>query len=181
MSAVRHEQIRVTILFPLCTFYFSVPQMMIVKKLSCKRAHNPLDFIIVLLYNLDMDIVIDASCIIAVLAKETERVIVLEKTKDCKLYSAACLPYEIGNALSAMVKRHRIDSKKAVYTYEEFLKIPIRLMEPDMPNALQIATEENHYTYEAYYIACALEEKMPLLSLDSGLNEIAEKRGVKCL
>ena len=46
-----------------------------------------------LLYNKAMDIIIDASCIMAVLTEEPEREIVLEKVKGANLYSSACLPY----------------------------------------------------------------------------------------
>ncbi len=102
-------------------------------------------------------------------------------TSGKTLISAACLPYEVGNSLSSAVKRHRIDSKRAVEAYDEFLRIPIRLVESNMTKAVQIAAEENHYAYDAYYIACALDLKLPLYSLDNGLNKIADKRGVKCL
>lgn len=128
-----------------------------------------------------MDVLIDASCIIAILADESERNEVIEKTENTELYSASCLPFEIGNSLSAMVKRHRISCEQAVAAYEEFKKIPVRLIEPDISKALRIAAEENHYAYDAYYIACALDSKIPLYSLDSRMMEIAKKRGAKCL
>ena len=128
-----------------------------------------------------MNVIIDASCIIAILADEPERNIVIEKTKGTELIAPACLPYEIGNSLTAMVKRHRIDSTKAVETMEMFKKIPIRLLEPDIVQSVKIASEENHYAYDAYYISCALERNIPLLTFDKTLIEIAERRGVKCL
>ncbi len=128
-----------------------------------------------------MDVIIDASCIVAVLTDEPERNNVLEKTKGYTLFAPACLPYEIGNSLSAMVKRHRIDSLKAVETIKMFKKIPIRLLETNIEQSVKIATEENHYAYDAYYIECALSRGIPLFSLDNRLIEIAKKRGVKCL
>ena len=117
----------------------------------------------------------------AALADEPERKVVLKKTKGTTLYSSACLPYEIGNSLSAMVKRHRIDSKQAMKTIEVAMSIPVRLIDVNIEKALQIAVEENHYAYDAYYIECALAKGFPLFSLDNGLIEIAKKRGVKCL
>lgn len=128
-----------------------------------------------------MDILIDASCVMAILAEEPEREQVIEKTEGATLVSAACLPYEIGNALSARVKRHLADDKVAVAAYKEFERIPVRLLEVDVKKAVQIAAEENHYAYDAYYIACALDKGLPLLTLDGGMLEIAKKRGVKCL
>ncbi len=134
-----------------------------------------------MLYNYAVDIVIDASCIIAVLEDEPERDSVLKKTKNSPLYAPSCLPYEMGNSLSAMVKRHRIDTSKAIEAIKMFEKIPVCLIEPDIEKAVQIATEEKHYAYDAYYIECALEKGMPIFSLDNGLVEMAKKRGVKCL
>ena len=96
------------------------------------------------------------------------------------LVSAACLPYEVGNALSAMVKRRRIDGEMAIRVYKEFERIPVRLLEVNMGRAIQIAAEENHYAYDAYYVACALEAGLPLYSLDVRMVEIARKRGIVC-
>ena len=140
-----------------------------------------LDIIIVPLYNTNMDIIIDSSCIVAVLLGESEVETVKKAAEGKRLVSAACLPYEVGNSLSAAVKRHRICPEDAVLAYKEFLRIPIRLIEPDISKAVRIAAEEKHYAYDAYYIACAIDTGNPLYSLDQDMIEIAEKRGVKCL
>ena len=140
-----------------------------------------LDVTIVPLYNSNMDIIIDSSCIIAVLLGEEESSKVREMTKGTRLNSAVCLPYEIGNSLSAAVKRHRISSDDAVLAYKEFLRIPVRLIEPDISKAVKIAAQESQNAYDAYYIACAIDMSIPLYTLDNGMIDIAEKRGVKCL
>ena len=127
-----------------------------------------------------MDILIDVSCVLAVLAQEEQRDKIIEKTRGTHLVSAACLPYEMGNALSAMVKRRRIDGEMAIRVYKEFERIPVRLLEVNMGRAIQIAAEENHYAYDAYYVACALEAGLPLYSLDVRMVEIARKRGIVC-
>ncbi len=59
--------------------------------------------------------------------------------------------------------------------------MPICLVETNIETALRIAADENHYAYDAYYIACAIYKNLPILSLDNGLIEIARKRGIKCL
>lgn len=140
-----------------------------------------LDIIVVPLYNNNMDVIIDSSCIIAVLLGEDEGTMVKRATQGARLVSAACLPYEIGNSLSSAVKRHRISPEDAVLAYNEFLRIPIRLIEPNISKAVRIAAEERHYAYDAYYIACAIDTGNPLYSLDNDMIEIAKKRGVKCL
>ena len=128
-----------------------------------------------------MDIVIDASCILAILLGEDEASFVRQKTRGTKLFAPNCLPYEIGNSLSAAVKRRRIGAPMVREIYQEFRKLPVRLLEINIENAAQLAADENHYAYDAYYIECALEQGLPLFSLDKGLVKIAEKRGVICL
>ncbi|MBP5157521.1 MAG: type II toxin-antitoxin system VapC family toxin [Treponema sp.] len=101
--------------------------------------------------------------------------------KGKRLVSPACLPYEIGISLTAAVKNHRIDARIVSEIYKEFEKLPVRLIDPDIKKAGQIAAEEKQYTYDAYYIVCALDMELPLYSLNNGLITIATKRGVKCL
>lgn len=128
-----------------------------------------------------MEIIIDASCIVAVLLEEAGCDEVRNAMRGKRLVSPACLPYEIGNSLTASVKKHRISADIVAEIYKEFEKIPVRLVEPDIEKATALAASENHYAYDAYYITCALDLGLPLFSLDSGLIEIAKKRGVKCL
>ncbi len=141
---------------------------------------NNLDIVIVPLYNNSMDIIIDSSCIIAVLMNEDKSEVVKKATRGTNLISAACLPYEIANSLTSAVKRHRISAKEALQIYNEFLKIPVRLIEPDISKAIKIAAEENHYAYDAFYIACAIDTGVALYSLDYDMIDIAKKRGVTC-
>lgn len=128
-----------------------------------------------------MEIIIDASCIIAVLLGEEKAIEVKEKTKGTTLVSPFCLPYEIGNSLTACLKRRRINNEQAIFAYKQFEMIPIRFIEPDIKTAIQIAAEENCYAYDMFYVTCALDTGLSLYSLDNGLVNIAKKRGVKCL
>lgn len=128
-----------------------------------------------------MEIIIDASCIIAVLLGEEKAIEVKEKTKGTTLVSPFCLPYEIGNSLTACLKRCRINNEQAIFAYKQFEMIPIRFIEPDIKTAIQIAAEENCYAYDMFYVTCALDTGLSLYSLDNGLVNIAKKRGVKCL
>ena len=128
-----------------------------------------------------MDVIIDASCVMSVLLGEDESAEVREKMRGKRLVSAACLPYEVGNSITAAVKRHRVSAEVADEMYREFQKLPVRLIDTDIEKAVRIAAEENHYAYDAYYIACALDKGFPLYTFDDGMLEIAKKRGVKCL
>ena len=52
-----------------------------------------------------MDIVIDTSALIAVIVGESERDKIIDLTKGQTLIGPGSIPWEIGNAFSAMFKR----------------------------------------------------------------------------
>lgn len=54
-----------------------------------------------------MDIVIDTSVIIAVIANEPEKGDLVELTKGANLIAPLSVHWEIGNAFSAMLKRRK--------------------------------------------------------------------------
>ena len=78
-----------------------------------------------------------------------------------------------------MFKRKRIDLRKAKRALSAYAEIPIQFYEVDLKTALSLCSKYNLYAYDAYVIECAIKFKSPLLTLDSGLVESAEKAGVK--
>ncbi len=52
-----------------------------------------------------MDIVLDTSVIIAVIANEPEKRVLIRLTKGAELIAPQSVHWEIGNAFSAMLKR----------------------------------------------------------------------------
>ena len=110
-----------------------------------------------------------------------EREIVLKKTEGYEILSIECLPYEICNCISKMIKRNMISMEKGLDLFEQFESIDISYIAPDFETTLKIAGEEKHYSYDAFYIENALRLGVPVLSLDKGLIAVAEKRGVTCL
>ncbi|MBU1170697.1 MAG: hypothetical protein KKD44_14145 [Proteobacteria bacterium] len=54
-----------------------------------------------------MDIVVDTSALIAVIVGEPERNTIIELTTGNTLIGPGSIPWEIGNAFSAMFKRQR--------------------------------------------------------------------------
>ncbi len=128
-----------------------------------------------------MDIVIDASAILAVLLNEPEREAVVESTIGESLIAPSSIVYEIGNALSALMRRRSLTIADSIAAYHAFSKIPIRLIEPEIPSALLISGEEKIYAYDAYFITCAERMALPLLTLDQRLANTARKRGVSVL
>ncbi len=61
-----------------------------------------------------MDIVVDTSTVIKVIANEPKRTEILHLTEGMDLFSPQSLPWEIGNAFTAMFKRQRITREEAM-------------------------------------------------------------------
>lgn len=126
-------------------------------------------------------IVIDASCILAFLLSQDDTNLVAKTTENKILIAPSCLPFEIGNALSKLIKRDLLSTTEAILVLHEFYKIPIRLLEPDIANSVVIATESNSYAYDAYYLNIANQLSEPLFTLDEKMKSTALERGIKCL
>lgn len=126
-------------------------------------------------------LLIDASCIMAIISQEESANIVIQKSSGYQLFSAECLPHEIGNALSKCLKRNLISVEQAVNFFNLYKKLPITLLNIDFENAIRFAAQENHYAYDMYYLDCAVRNACPLLTFDEELISIAKKRGVVCL
>jgi predicted nucleic acid-binding protein len=128
-----------------------------------------------------MDIVIDTSALLAVIVAEPERARIVALTKGHTLIGPGSIPWEIGNAFSAMMKQRRLAIEEARKGLKIFETIPIRLITIDMASALAIAGQTNTYAYDAYFIECALHRTAPLLTLDGGLKKAALKLGVQIM
>lgn len=126
-------------------------------------------------------LIIDASCIMAVIKQESTAQDVMEKSEGYQLLSAACLPFEVGNSLSKWLKRNLMTKEAAIKCFELYRKLPIALLDVDFETSLSYAADEKHYAYDMYYLECALRTGCPLLTYDEDLSKIAKKRGVVCL
>ena len=128
-----------------------------------------------------MDIIIDTSAIIAVLVDEPERQNIITATKGHSLIGPGSIPWEIGNAFSAMFKRRRLSIEDAEKGLAIFRSIPIRYIEPDFVKAVKISQQTNMYAYDAYFMECAIRHKTPLLTLDKKLKEAAQKINIEIM
>ncbi len=125
--------------------------------------------------------VIDASAVIAVVTNEAHKPVLIRLTEGVELLSPVSLPIEIGNAFSAMFKRRRISLEQAKRAVDAYQKIAIRLTAVDLEQAIDLSHQLGIYAYDAYLIACGLQFRAALLTLDSGLREAARKAGVEVL
>ncbi|GIV81251.1 MAG: twitching motility protein PilT [Anaerolineae bacterium] len=125
-----------------------------------------------------MDIVVDTSVIIAVIAHEAQRDSLIGLTRGANLLIPPSVHWEIGNAFSAMLKRKRITLAQALEAIRIYRRIPLRVVEVELEEALKIAAETGIYAYDAYLIRCAQKYRVSLLSLDTELIKVAEGMGV---
>lgn len=122
-----------------------------------------------------MDIVIDTSAVIAVMSEQPEKVEMIQLTRGATLVAPASLNWEIGNALSAMFKRKAIGFTQAIRAMKAYRGIPIRLVDIDLEQALELSQQLNIYAYDAYMLACAINQRASILTLDRALREKARE------
>lgn len=128
-----------------------------------------------------MDIVADTSVLIAVITNEPERKKLIDLTKGTSLVVPPSVHWEIGNAFSAMLKRGRMTLAQVLQAIKLYRQIPLRLVDVELDEALIIAAQFNLYAYDAYLIRCAIKYNAPLISLDSGLVQIAQQADVRVI
>lgn len=128
-----------------------------------------------------MDIVIDTTALIAVIVGEPERNKIIEMTKENTLIGPGSIPWEVGNAFSAMFKRNRLTIEEAQKGLRIFSGIPLRYIEPDFVKVLKLSKQTNMYAYDAYFLDCAIRHKAPLLTLDKKLKASAQHINVETL
>ena len=125
-----------------------------------------------------MEIVIDTAALLAVLLDEPERPALLAATTGVVLFAPASLPWEVGNALVAAVRRRRLTAAEAAVGWAAYQTIPIRLLEVDIGRAMTIAIERGLYAHDAYMLELARSRGLPLLTLDAKLKDAARLAGI---
>jgi predicted nucleic acid-binding protein len=128
-----------------------------------------------------MKLVVDTSVLIAVIANEPAKAELVRVTRGCELVAPASVHWEVGNALAAGLKRRRLSLNEALRALKAYDRIPIRFVGVELDDSLGIAGRLRIYTYDAYVLACARDQRSPLLSLDAGLVTAAEQLGVDVL
>ncbi len=128
-----------------------------------------------------MKITADTNTFIAVALNEPEKNKIIQLTEGCDLVAPDVLPFEIGNALTAMMKKGTLNSDEIQTSWEIIQHIPVELRHIDIKSALNIAATFNIYAYDAYFLECAGSLKCPLITLDHGMQKIAQEMGILVL
>ena len=129
-----------------------------------------------------MEIVIDASALIAVIADEPEADTVLKYSQNAIFFSPNVISFEIANSLSRMLKKGLInDHSKMVDLIKSFQQIPIKLFENNLQNVIKIVWDYKIYAYDAFYLETAKSLNIPLLTLDKEMKKIGKDFGITIL
>jgi len=126
-----------------------------------------------------MVMVVDTSAIVAVLVSEPERAALVRATVGADLVAPASVHWEVGNAMSALLKRRRATPSQVQRALAAYSEIPIRFLEVDLALSLEVAAQHDIYAYDSYLLTCALTQRAPLLTLDRGLSQKAANAGVR--
>ncbi len=121
-----------------------------------------------------MDFVVDTSAVLAVALNEPEKSWLVEVTQGQDLVAPSVLPFEIGNALSALCKRKLLKPDQVSKAWDVTSRIPVELVEVDARSALLLAVKRNIYAYDGYFLECAIQTGRPLLTLDRGMTRVAQ-------
>jgi predicted nucleic acid-binding protein len=128
-----------------------------------------------------MKIIADTNTFIAVALNEPEKTKIIQLTEGHELIAPDVLPFEVGNALTAMMKKSNLKKEEVESAWEIVQQIPVDLRRTDIKYALSIAIRYNLYAYDAYFLACAEKLHSPLLTLDRGMQKIAKEIGITIL
>ena len=128
-----------------------------------------------------MKMVADTNTFIAVALNEPEKDRIIQLTEGHDLIAPDVLPFEIGNALTAMMKKNALKKEEVASVWEVVQQIPVDLRHTDIKAALSIAIKFNIYAYDAYFLECAENLRSALLTLDPGMQRVAREIGISIL
>ena len=128
-----------------------------------------------------MRIVTDSSVFLAVALNEPEKGRLIDITEGHDLIAPDVLPYELGNALSSLLRRRRIGTTDVLKIWDVLMDIPVELKAIEIRAALELARENKIYAYDAYFLECSRHWRCPLLTLDKKLRATADENNIETL
>ena len=128
-----------------------------------------------------MKIIADTNIFLAVVLEEPEKGRIIQLTAGHELAAPEILPYEIGNALTALVKRKVLNAVEVNLAWKAAQSSPVQLCAVDIGATLRVALDAGMYAYDAYFLECAFRMRCPLLTLDRRMVAVAKKIGIQIM
>jgi predicted nucleic acid-binding protein len=128
-----------------------------------------------------MEVIVDASVLIAVVTNEQEKGKLVEMTGDAELVAPLSVHWEIGNAFSSLLKRKRMTLEEALQAVDSYLQIPVRYVDVELAESLELSNELGLYAYDAYLLCSALKYRLPLITLNGRLIRAARHKKIQVL
>jgi len=126
-----------------------------------------------------MEIVSDASAFLSVILDEANHEWVIEKTSGYGVVSPEVLPYELANALITVKRKGRLTDREVLRAFSISQRIAVRLLPVKIYDAMRMAVKLNIHAYDAFYLQCCIETKLPLISLDNRMCAVAKSLSIK--
>jgi len=119
-----------------------------------------------------VNILIDASAIMAIILNEPNREKVVNLTRNTVLLVPEVSSFEVGNALINLCRRDKITKEELLEAYRNYTLIPLRTIKIDIEKALEIACKYGIYAYDAYYLEIAYRLKLSLVTFDESMKKV---------
>lgn len=119
-----------------------------------------------------MDILLDASAIMAIILNEPNKEKVVSLTRNTTILVPEVISFEIGNALINLFKKGKITKEDLLEAYRNYTLIPLRTIKIDIEKALKIACKYKVYAYDAYYLEIAYRLKLSLVTFDESMKKV---------
>jgi len=78
-----------------------------------------------------------------------------------------------------MKRNGRLNDREILRAFNISQRIAVKLVRVAIHAAIKIAIRFNIYAYDAYYLQCCIENRLPLISLDGRMCGVAESLGIK--
>jgi len=128
-----------------------------------------------------MLITIDTSIVMAVLLEEQSKKMIVAQTQGAQLQAPPSILWEVGNALSSLMRRKIVTSHEASSAISVFERIPIRFAEVELGSVVELLARHSMWAYDAYVIECAKKYRTPLMTLDKTQSRIAAEEGIEII
>lgn len=125
-----------------------------------------------------MNVVLDTSVVIALLASDEERDTLVDVLDGYDLLCSESIVPEFGNAISAMFKRGRITLEEGLAMLDGFQQLPLRYIPIRLTQALELSNLYHIYAYDAYVLEWATRLHADLMTLDTRMSVIAQQIGI---